>query len=132
MLRDAGLSRLIRYQPELGPHASVLLGELQLAASQGAHATVIILAAVVLDVVLHEPTGLAAGADGMDIAAARDSREAYWLRQRRNGLVHYQSGQTGMMGENTGIGGRDSLAQDARRALAALADALDMLIREAD
>ena len=117
-------SRLARQQAALGPHAGRLLSELLTAIETRQHATVIILAAAVLDVVLREPAGPAAEADGIDIAAARDNSESYWLRERRNGLVHYEGGRGGMMGEAD-----DPLPVDADRAAHALADALDMLIR---
>ena len=41
-----------------------------------APATVIILAAAIMDVMLREPSGYPASADGVDIAEARDSRDA--------------------------------------------------------
>ena len=63
-------------------------------------------------------------ADGIDLAAARDNPESYWLRERRNGIVHYEGGRGGLMGEAD-----DPLNADAVRAAEALADALEMLIR---
>ena len=121
--------RLARLWPHLGPHAGRLLGELLAAfeSQQGESrqaATVIILAAAVLDVALREPSGPVGYADGIDIAAARDNPESFWLRERRNGIVHYEGGRGGLMGE-----AEDLLTRDMERAAQALADALDMLIR---
>jgi hypothetical protein len=116
--------KLDRYAPALGPHAHLLLDEMRTAATATppASATVIILAAAVMDVVLREPSGRPAGADGIDIAKARDSREAFWLRERRNGIVHYEGGRGGLMGDDAEV-----LEKDAIRAIDALADALDLL-----
>ena len=105
----------------LGPHANRLGQELLSAATAGQSATVIILAAAVLDVALREPSGPPGTADGMSMAEARDGREAFWLRERRNGIVHYEGGRGGLMGaaDDNAI-----LAQDAKRALDALTEAL--------
>jgi hypothetical protein len=108
----------------LGPHARRLGEELLSVAADGQSATVIILAAAILDVALREPSGPAGTADGMSVAAARDGREAFWLRERRNGIVHYEGGRGGLMGEDND---NAILAQDARRALDALTEALVIL-----
>jgi hypothetical protein len=116
--------RLDRYASTLGPHARLLFDEMRKAATghPPASATVIILAAAVMDVMLREPSGHPATADGTDIAEARDSREAYWLRERRNGIVHYEGGRSGLMGDDATL-----LEKDAMRAIDALAEALDIL-----
>jgi len=116
--------KLDRYHSALGPHAQLLLSELKSAATAmpAASATVIILAAAIMDVMLREPSGYPATADGMDIAEARDSRDAFWLRERRNGIVHYEGGRGGMMGADQAL-----LEKDAVRAIETLADALDIL-----
>ena len=105
----------------LGTHAARLCDELIHAAQTRQHASVIILAAAVLDVALREPTGPAGEADGVAIAEARDSREAYWLRDRRNGIIHFEGGRGGFMGQADDA---DILAEDADRAIAALTEAL--------
>lgn len=117
-------TRLRHHHPVLGPHAGRLLSEMLVAMENRQHATVVVLAAAVLDVMLREPSGPAHDADGIDIAAARDHAESFWLRERRNGIVHYEGGRGGMMGEAD-----DPLLTDADRAAHALADALDLLIR---
>ena len=114
--------RLERQLGALGPHAGRLLREALAATRSGNHATVIVLAAAVLDVALREPAGAHAAADGPVLAAARDSRDAFWLRERRNGIVHYEGGRGGLMGEAD-----DALGDDADRALAVLAEALEAL-----
>lgn len=105
----------------LGPHANRLGQELLVAAAEGLPTTVIVLAAAVLDVALREPSGPAGTADGMSMAEARDGREAFWLRERRNGIVHYEGGRGGLMGADDD---NVILAKDARRALDALTEAL--------
>ncbi|MAJ35124.1 MAG: hypothetical protein CBC12_06720 [Candidatus Puniceispirillum sp. TMED52] len=108
----------------LGAHAARLCAELCHAADHRQNASVIILAAALLDVALREPTGPASTADGAAIAEARDSREAYWLRERRNGIVHYEGGRGGFMGDADDDA---ILAEDAARAIAALTEALAIL-----
>ena len=127
MINVDALRRLRQARADLGPHADLLLGELLKAVDMRMHASVIILSAAILDVMLREPSGRPVNADGVDIAAARDSRNAYWLRGRRNGIVHYEGGQDGFMG---GMMGEDDaiLEKDAARAITVLADALDILI----
>jgi len=105
----------------LGPHANRLGQELLVAAAEGLSTTVIVLAAAVLDVALREPSGPAGTADGMSMAEARDGREAFWLRERRNGIVHYEGGRGGLMGADDD---NVILAKDARRALDVLTEAL--------
>ena len=116
--------KLDRYHSALGPHAQLLLNEMKSAATSTppAPATVIILAAAIMDVMLREPSGYPASADGVDITEARDSRNAYWLRERRNGIVHYEGGRGGLMGAETVL-----LDKDAARAIDTLAEALEML-----
>lgn len=123
MINPALLTRLQKTRTHLGPHADVLMGEMLKAADARLYASVIVLSAAILDVMLREPSGRPFDADGVDLAAARDSRDAFWLRDRRNGIVHYEGGKGGLMGE-----GDASLAKDAGRAVSTLADALDLLI----
>ncbi|MCE2516606.1 MAG: hypothetical protein J4F41_01970 [Alphaproteobacteria bacterium] len=123
MINPASLIRLQKTRSFLGPHADLLMGEMLKAADGRMHASVIVLAAAILDVILREPSGRPFDADGVDIAAARDSRDAFWLRDRRNGIVHYEGGKGGLMGD-----GDAALANDAARAVETLNDALDLLI----
>lgn len=117
--------KLDQYKTSLGSHAALLMAELRQAATAvpPASASVIILAAAVMDVMLREPSGHPAHADGVDISEARDSRDAFWLRERRNGIVHYEGGRGGLMGD----GDTAILEKDALRAIDTLADALDIL-----
>lgn len=123
MINSSLLNRLQKTRSFLGPHADVLMGEMLKAADGRMHASVIILSAAIMDVILREPSGRPFDADGVDLAAARDSRDAFWLRDRRNGIVHYEGGQGGLMGDDD-----PSLAKDAARAVETVADALDLLI----
>ena len=118
------LSRLEAARHHLGPHARILLAEMIQAAEAGMGATVIVQAAAILDVMLREPGGKPAHADGIDIAAARDSRDAFWLRDRRNGIVHYEGGQGGLMDEKD----LSILRRDADRALKTLIEAIDLTV----
>ena len=118
------LKRLEAARHHLGPHGGVLMAEMVSAARQGLNATVIIQACAVLDVMLREPSGRPFDADGMDLAVARDSRDAFWLRERRNGIVHYEGGQGGLMGDDSDV----SLARDADRALKTVIEAIDLLV----
>lgn len=122
MIDPSLLNRLQKTRGFLGPHADLLMAEMLKAADAKMHASVIILSAAIMDVILREPSGRPHHADGIDIAAARDSMDAYWLRERRNGIVHYEGGKGGLMGDDDMV-----LAKDAGRAVATLTDALDLL-----
>ena len=128
MADAALLNRLAAIQRHLGPHAALLLDETLMAARAGLHATVILQSCAILDVVLREPTGKPAMADGMDLAAARDSRDAFWLRERRNGIVHYEGGRGGLMAEPVSSDDQSALSRDADRALKILIEAIDLLL----
>ena len=120
------LNRLAAIKRHLGPHAALLMDEMLIAAQAGLHATVIVQSCAILDVILREPMGKPALADGIDLAAARDSRDAFWLRERRNGIVHYEGGRGGLMAESDAD--RAILSRDADRALHILIDAIDLLL----
>jgi hypothetical protein len=126
MADAALLNRLAAIKRHLGPHAALLLDEMLIAAQAGLHATVIVQSCAILDVILREPTGKPASADGIDLAVARDSRDAFWLRERRNGIVHYEGGRGGLMAESDAD--RAILSRDADRALHILIDAIDLLL----
>jgi len=126
MADAALLNRLAAIKRHLGPHAALLLDEMLIATQAGLHATVIVQSCAILDVILREPVGKPASADGIDLAAARDSRDAFWLRERRNGIVHYEGGRGGLMAESDVD--RAILSRDADRALHILIDAIDLLL----
>jgi len=126
MADAALLNRLAAIKRHLGPHAALLLDEMLIAAQAGLHATVIVQSCAILDVILREPAGKPASADGIDLAVARDSRDAFWLRERRNGIVHYEGGRGGLMAESDAD--RAILRRDADRALHILIDAIDLLL----
>ena len=126
MADAALLNRLAAIKRHLGPHAALLLDEMLIAAQAGLHATVIVQSCAILDVILREPAGKPASADGIDLAVARDSRDAFWLRERRNGIVHYEGGRGGLMAESDAD--RAILSRDADRALHILIDAIDLLL----
>ena len=126
MADAALLNRLAAIKRHLGPHGALLLDEMLIAAQAGLHATVIVQSCAILDVILREPVGKPASADGIDLATARDSRDAFWLRERRNGIVHYEGGRGGLMAESDAD--RAILSRDADRALHILIDAIDLLL----
>ncbi len=127
MIDGAMLKRGQLLRRHLGSHAGLLLGELLIAAERKLYATVIIQAAAVLDVMLREPSDCINSARPMDIAAVRDSRDAFWLRGRRNGIVHYEGGKGGLMGGGLMGGGDALLMADASRALAIVTQAIEDL-----
>ena len=120
------VQKLERYASSLGPHGRLLLDELGRAGRSHPPccATVIILSAAVLDVMLREPSGVSGRADGVDIASARDSKGAYWLRERRNGIVHYEGGRGGLMGEDV----EGVLERDAIKSIDVLCEAMEVLV----
>ena len=109
----------------LGPHAKKLGDELMAAKQTNQHATIIILAAAILDIALNEPSGAPAKADTITQTTTRNTRQAHWLRQRRNNILHYEGGRGGFMDAKDD---KEILKKDAARALDALAEALTTLI----
>ncbi|MGB2072948.1 MAG: hypothetical protein ACPHX4_03365 [Candidatus Puniceispirillaceae bacterium] len=106
---------------DFGPHASLLYRELTASASAGLPASVIILAAAIVDIVQHEQAGPAGYLDGASFAYAGSAANLGWLRGRRNYLLHHEGPSDGLMGETDA--GR-WLAGDAERAVTALLDFL--------
>ena len=114
-------------QELVGPHARLLLKEALAAMQGGNYASVIILAAAVLDVTMHEPSGEVAMADEFDKRSGRLGKDAVWLKNRRNGLVHYEGGQSGLMGEKDAS---EVLKADALRALKIVESELKRLSKD--
>ena len=111
----------------LGPHAKKLGDELMAAKQTNQHATIIILAAAILDIALNEPSGEAAQADAITQTTARNTRQAHWLRKRRNNILHYEGGRGGFMDAKDDT---EILKKDAARALDVLTEALEILIQK--
>ena len=109
----------------LGPHAKKLGDELMAAKQTNQHATIIILAAAILDIALNEPSGAPAKADTITQTTARNTRQAHWLRKRRNNILHYEGGRGGFMDAKDDA---EILKKDAARALDVLTEALTTLI----
>ena len=85
---------------------------------------VVALAAVIIDVVQHEDAGPAGYLDGAAFSFAGNKAALYWLRGRRNAILHYEQPTDGLMGE-AGSGGW--LVADAERAICTLLDYLTEL-----
>ena len=109
----------------LGPHAKKLGDELMAAKQTNQHATIIILAAAILDIALNEPSGAPAKADTITQTTTRNTRQAHWLRKRRNNILHYEGGRGGFMNAKDDA---EILKKDAARALDVLAETLNTLI----
>ncbi|MDC3234890.1 hypothetical protein OBB02_02470 [Candidatus Puniceispirillum sp.] len=124
-MEDATLRRLSRFDAaDLGPHATALFNELARTAASGLPLATVILAASIVDVVLHERAGPVGYLDGAAFSHAGSAANLAWLRGRRNHLVHHVGPSDGLMGEcDAGLW----LASDAERAVTALLDFLDDL-----
>ena len=110
----------------LGPHAAALLSELRQATAGGMPLAATVLAATLVDVVANEEAGPAGIIDGIDFAYAGNKAALGWLRGRRNALLHHEGPTDGLMGESIAA---DWHRRDAERAVAALLDYLDDLMR---
>ena len=124
-MNDATLRRLSRFDAaDLGPHATALFYELARTAASGLPIATVILAASIVDVVLHERAGPVGYLDGAAFSHAGSTANLSWLRGRRNHLVHHMGPSDGLMGEgDAGLW----LAGDAERAIITLLDFLDDL-----
>ncbi len=116
------LSRLDK--DDFGPHALVVADELQKAARAGLPATCIVLAQTLVDVIANEQAGPAGFLDGMAFAFAGNKAALFWLRGRRNFLLHHEGPSEGLMGETPAA---DWLMRDAERAITTLLDYLEGL-----
>jgi len=111
-------------EADLGPHATVILGELRAAAAGGMGATCVILAATLVDIISHEEAGPAGYLDGMAFAYAGNKAALSWLRGRRNSLLHHEGPSDGLMGEAVAD---EWMRRDADWAITTLLDYLDDL-----
>ena len=109
---------------ELGPHAAALLAELKRAVRAGMPLSAVLLAATLVDVVVHEEAGPAGLVDGIDFAYAGNKAALGWLRGRRNELLHHEGPTDGLMGESVAA---DWHWRDAGKAVVALLDYLEDL-----
>ena len=121
---------------DLGPQSTRILKELLAAANAGMWVSVIILAATLTDVCLHEASqfdGLS-GVDrnaadevfGLSYLTATERRQLDILRVRRNALVHYEGPVTGVTGS---ANDETALAAAAEQALLAILPFLENLER---
>ena len=111
---------------DIGPHATALLREMNVAIKSGMPIVVIILAATIADVVLNEgKVDLVHGEDtsgmGMDWLTSAERRKLDWLRGLRNRLVHYEGPISGMGGTTHD---EEILRRDADSALSAISPLL--------
>ena len=96
------INPIIKYYSKLeyniGPHAKLIFKELISSIKNENWATVIILSATFLDVLNHEIDGVKIEIDGLTLNSTFSSRSIYWLRTRRNSIVHHEGPTEGMMG----------------------------------
>ena len=120
---------------DLGPQGIRILKELIAAANAGLWVSVVILAATLVDVCLHEAgqfdrlSGSDDGADevfGLSNLTATERRRLDSLRARRNALVHYEGSVAGVSGS---VDDEATLAVAAEQALEAILPVLENLER---
>ena len=124
-LGAAVMTRLLRLDKvNFGPHAVVVVDELQAAVLAGLPFACIVLAQTLVDVIANEQAGPAGYLDGMAFVYAGNKAALSWLRGRRNLLLHHEGPSDGLMGEAPAA---DWLMRDAEKAIATLLDYLEDL-----
>ena len=111
----------------LGPHGKRLYHETLDAAYGGSWASVIILCATLIDVVANEDTGSIKKVNGVIVNKAFTNKDIFWLRNKRNSIIHYVSPVEGMMG---GIKQNEILAKDAKRSFEIFIHTIQFLFKD--
>lgn len=116
----------------LGPHGRLLLDEMRSAAAAGLPVSLVVLAAALANVAVHEtgdmpayPLGQTGQPDrlGTGFLSADETRALDWLRRRRNQILHHDSPDDA----RPFVPDPAQLEADARRAAHAIAPLLDWL-----
>ena len=82
---------------QLNPHARVLFEEYNIAFENKMWASVIILSLTIIDNIMNDTDNLDY-VDGLDINHFKSSKNFYWLRIRRNQILHFEKPTEGFFG----------------------------------
>tara|TARA_Y100001960_G_C14210128_1_gene603892 strand:- start:87 stop:497 length:411 start_codon:yes stop_codon:yes gene_type:complete len=93
------INELSKLDNNLGTHASRLSLELISALNYKNWVTCIILSATIIDVINYEESSPILRMVGLDKNSLFSNSETYWLRQKRNSILHYQKPVSGLINE---------------------------------
>ena len=111
---------------KLGPHGSRILKELLNSIKNESYLTIIILSATLFDVIKNENSEVIKNFSGIEINTVFSSRDAMWLRQRRNQIIHHEGATDGLLGSKTDI---NTLSLDANKSIKILSDLLYFILK---
>ena len=110
----------------LGPHAFLIIKELIDATKNDNSLTTIILSATLIDVIKNENSNVIQNLSGIEINRAFSSREANWLRQRRNEVIHHEGPTDGLLGNEEDY---KKLSEDANKSINIVSNLLNMIVK---
>ena len=114
------------FENNLGPHAVQILKELTNSIKYENYLTIVILSATLFDVIKNENSEAIKSLSGIEINSVFSSREAMWLRQRRNEIIHHEGATDGLLGSRSDI---TDLSLDAKKSIKILYDLLLLILK---
>ena len=114
------------FENNLGPHAVQILKELTNSIKYENYLTIVILSATLFDVIKNENSEAIKSLSGIEINSVFSSREAMWLRQRRNEIIHHEGATDGLLGSKSDI---TDLSLDAKKSIKILYDLLLLILK---
>ena len=120
------VKNLLDLKYRLGPHAFMIVKELIDAFKNDNPLTTIILSATLIDVIKNENSEVFQNLSGIQINTAFSSREANWLRQRRNEVIHHKGPTDGLLGNDDDI---KKLSNDANKSIKIISHLLNMIMK---
>ena len=104
----------------------MIVKELIAASKNNNFLTSIILSATLIDVIKNENSRIFQNLNGVEINTAFSSREANWLRQRRNEVIHHEGPTDGLLGNDDDY---KKLSEDAKKSIEIISNLLNMIIK---
>ena len=120
------VKNLLDLKYHLGPHAFMIVKELIDAFKNDNPLTTIILSATLIDVIKNENSEVFQNLSGIQINTAFSSREANWLRQRRNEVIHHKGPTDGLLGNDDDY---KKLSNDANKSIKIISNLLNMIMK---
>ena len=111
---------------QLNPQAKVLFQEYNIAFENKMWASVMILSLTIIDNILNDIDNLDY-VDGLDINHFKSSKDFYWLRNRRNQILHFEKPIEGFFGSKDSD---KTLKLDAVRADKTLKECFHILFKK--
>ena len=120
------VKNLLDLKYRLGPHAFMIVKELIDAFKNDNPLTTIILSATLIDVIKNENSEVFQNLSGIQINTVFSSREANWLRQRRNEVIHHKGPTDGLLGNDDDY---KKLSNDANKSIKIISNLLNMIMK---